>query len=195
MRHNSNGISARVLVMAVALTLIIGGIIGGSVAWLTATSQEVVNTFTVGDINIDLSESEDLDLKMVPGNSIKKDPKVTVKAGSEACYLFVKVTESNNLKDFITYSVKTGEGGWTKLDSVDNVYYRVVDAATDDASFDILTNNQVSVLNSVTKEQLEGVKDTNKPTLSFIAYAVQKDNIDTVADAWAKINTTSTPTT
>ena len=110
MRRNSNGISARVLVMAVALTLIIGGIIGGSVAWLTATSQEVVNTFTVGDINIDLSESEDLDLKMVPGNSIKKDPKVTVKAGSEACYLFVKVTESNNLKDFITYSVKTGEG-------------------------------------------------------------------------------------
>ena len=66
MRRNSNGISARVLVMAVALTLIIGGIIGGSVAWLTATSQEVVNTFTVGDISINLSETTGTSYKFVP---------------------------------------------------------------------------------------------------------------------------------
>ena len=58
MRRNSNGISARVLVMAVALTLIIGGIIGGSVAWLTAKTDPVVNTFTYGDIKIELTETK-----------------------------------------------------------------------------------------------------------------------------------------
>lgn len=188
MRRNSNGISARVLVMAVALTLIIGGIIGGSVAWLTAKTDELVNTFTVGNIDITLAETT-TDFKMVPGNTISKDPKVTVKAGSEACYLFVKVTESDNLKSFISYTVDTAEGKWTKLNGVDgNVYYRVVEAATADTSFDILTSNQVSVKDSVTKEQLQAVKNDNKPTLSFIAYAVQKDNIDNAADAWAKVN-------
>ncbi len=58
MRRNSNGISARVLVMAVALTLIIGGIIGGSVAWLTARSEPVVNTFTTSDITVKLEETK-----------------------------------------------------------------------------------------------------------------------------------------
>ena len=76
MRRNSNGISARVLVMAVALTLIIGGIIGGSVAWLTAKTDAVVNTFTVGDISINLSETTGTSYKFVPGNDITKDPKV-----------------------------------------------------------------------------------------------------------------------
>ena len=186
MRRNSNGISARVLVMAVALTLIIGGIIGGSVAWLTAKTEPLVNTFTVGDINIDLTETT-TDYKMVPGNTIAKNPKVTVKAGSEACYLFVKVTESDNLKDFITYSVIIGEGAWTKLDNVDNVYYRIVDAVTADVSFDILTNNNVSVKNTVTKTELQAVKTDNQPTLTFKAYAVQKDNIADAKAAWAVI--------
>ena len=185
MRRNSNGISTRVLVMAVALTLIIGGIIGGSMAWLTAVSPEVTNTFTVGNIEIDIEETS-REYKMVPGNSLDKDPKVTVKAGSEACWLFVKITESENLKDFIAYTVKSGTDGWMKLKDVDNVYYREVEAAATDLSFYILEGNKVSVKDTVTKDQLQAVKDANKPTLTFVAYAVQKDNVETVADAWAK---------
>ena len=99
MRRNSNGISARVLVMAVALTLIIGGIIGGSVAWLTATSNTVTNTFTVGNIDIELTEESGSTYKMVPGNTIQKNPKVTVKTGSEACWLFVKIEKQNKIDD------------------------------------------------------------------------------------------------
>ena len=186
MRRNSNGISARVLVMAVALTLIIGGIIGGSVAWLTAVSPEVTNTFTVGNIEIDLDETV-REYKMVPGNTLDKDPEVIVKAGSEACWLFVKITESPNLRDFIDYSVRTGEGEWKKLEDADNVYYREVEATTTDKSFYVLTGNQVSVKDNVTKDQLQTVKTENKPTLTFVAYAVQKDNVETVAEAWAKV--------
>ena len=81
--------------------------IGGTVAWLTAQTAPVVNTFTYGDIKIDLYEHEydatkhELtnvvtktgvnNYKIIPGVNLPKDPTVEVKAGSEACWLFVKV--------------------------------------------------------------------------------------------------------
>ena len=186
MRRNSNGISARVLVMAVALTLIIGGIIGGSVAWLTDKTEPVVNTFTVGDINITLTESENLNLKMVPGNSITKDPKVTVKADSEACWLFVKYEKSANYDTYL--NEPTIADGWTKLDGETNVYYREVNTFTaTDTPFDVLKDNKVKVKETATKENMKTAK-TNPPTLTFTAYAVQKDGVADAATAWEKVN-------
>ena len=91
----------KTLALVLALTLLVAGVVGGTLAWLTAQTAEVKNTFTVGDINIGLTETT-TDYKMVPGNTIAKDPTVTVKANSEACWLFVKVTESENLDTFIT---------------------------------------------------------------------------------------------
>ena len=183
------GVASKTLVLALAVMLIVGATIGGTVAWLTAQTPSVTNTFTVGDINIELTESENLNLKMVPGNTITKDPKVTVKAGSEACWLFVKVEESANLKDFITYTV---DSGWTPLTGVAGVYYREV-AATAADSFDVLTGNQVSVKTDVTKQMMNALKaeGATQPTLTFTAYAVQKDNIDTAALAWEKITNPS----
>ena len=180
------GVASKTLVLALAVMLIVGATIGGTVAWLTAQTPSVTNTFTVGDINIELTESENLNLKMVPGNTITKDPKVTVKAGSEACWLFVKVEESANLKDFITYTV---DSGWTPLTGVAGVYYREV-AATAADSFDVLTGNQVSVKTDVTKQMMNALKaeGATQPTLTFTAYAVQKENINSAADAWAKVN-------
>lgn len=193
MRRNSNGISARVLVMAVALTLIIGGIIGGSVAWLTATSQEVVNTFTVGDINIELTETTGSDYKIIPGVDITKDPKVTVKANSEACYLFVKVAEENwpTFKETDeTLKVKYGiADGWTRGDGTDiptNVYYRTVNAVNADTDFYVLKDNKVTVSENLTKAEVNNI--TNEPKLTFTAYAVQKDGVNDAATAWAKVN-------
>ena len=179
------GVASKTLVLALAVMLIVGATIGGTVAWLTAQTPSVTNTFTVGDINIELTESENLNLKMVPGNTITKDPKVTVKAGSEACWLFVKVEESANLKDFITYTV---DSGWTPLTGVAGVYYREV-AATAADSFDVLTGNQVSVKTDVTKQMMNALKaeGATQPTLTFTAYAVQKDNINSATEAWAKV--------
>ena len=191
MKRNSNGISARVLVMAVALTLIIGGIIGGSVAWLTATSDTVTNTFTVGNIDIELTEESGNTYKMVPGNTITKNPKVTVKTGSEACWLFVKIEKQNNLDDFITYSV---DNSWTALPDVDNVYYREVGATTSGVNeFCVLAGNTVTVKDTVTKDALNGLTETQYPMLSFTAYAVQKDNIADPSTAWSKLFPSTNP--
>lgn len=184
-------------VMVLALVLVFAVAVGGVVAWLTDKTGSVVNTFTVGDINITLTESPNLDLKMVPGNTITKDPKVTVVGGSEACYLFVKVDVANNTvngKDIYSFDVRTGDGNWTKLE--DGVYYRVVDAATAEAgaSYYVLSgdtthaNGLVSINEKLTKADIEAIKTANQPTLTFTAYAVQKDNVGSAADAWKIAN-------
>ena len=176
------------VISIVAVVLVLCCAIGGTLAWLTDTTGPVVNTFTVGDINIELKETT-TNYKMVPGNTISKDPKVTVKAGSEACWLFVKVEKSTNFDGFMTYAMADG---WTQGDGKDipdNVFYREVPATTADVSFDVLRNNQVQILNTVTKTQMENIKNNviTAPTLTFTAYAVQKDNVADAATAWSKL--------
>lgn len=174
----------KALFIMLSAVLIVCATVAGTLAWLTDTTAPVVNTFTVGDINITLTESENLDLKMVPGQSIKKDPKVTVKAGSEACWLFVKVDKSVNFDGFMTFEMADG---WIALSGHAGVYYRNVDATNADTGFDVLKDKKVMVLETVTKTMLEGAK-TNAPTLTFTAYAVQKDGIDDADTAWRKVN-------
>ena len=184
-----------------ALLLVLCFAIGGTLAWLKTETTPVVNTFTYGDINITLDESDNLDLKMVPGKSIRKDPVVTVMAKSEACWLFVKVEKSSNFDNFMTYDIDTK---WTELDAVNHpgVYYyneyELDSLLTKDKEFYVLKDNKVTVLSEVTKGDFAAFdKDQNGtlseiekealPTLTFTAYAVQKDGFNTAALAWAEI--------
>lgn len=173
----------KTLALVLALTLLVAGVVGGTLAWLTDQTDEVKNTFTVGDINIGLTETT-ADYKMVPGNTIAKDPTVTVKANSEACWLFVKVTESTDLKDFITYAIAEG---WTALPGVDGVYYREVPASAADQTFSVLADDAVTVKSDVTRTMLETAK-TDAPTLTFKAYAIQRDHFATADAAWAEVS-------
>ena len=195
MRKNESrkrrSVSSRTFVMLLALVLVIGVAAGGTIAWLVAKTDSVVNTFTYGDINITLTETkpEDKQAKIIPGVDIEKDPKVTVKAGSEACYLFVKVEEKNwptFVEDDGTRKVNYSiADGWTELEGVKGVYYREVLATEADVPFDILDGNMVTVSENLTKDDIRGI--TTQPTLTFTAYAVQKDGIDDAAAAWAKV--------
>ena len=129
--------STKILSVVLAGALAIGGVVGGSLAWLMDKTDAVKNTFTYGNVDIELKESEDLDLHIVPGKPITKDPTVTVKANSETSYVFVKV-EKANWNDKFTYEIAAG---WTKLEGVDNVYYREVTANEDDQAFAVLKDN------------------------------------------------------
>ena len=188
----------KLFVMSLAFPLVLCGIIGGTVAWLIADTDPVVNTFTYGDINIDLKETDtnkdgDGDpntnnYPMIPGNPIVKDPLVTFKANSENAWLFVKLEKSANFDDFMTYEIAEG---WIALDGVDGVYYREVEKADTDAEYYVIKDNTVNVKGEVTKQmlnELDANGATDYPTLTVTAYAVQRDaNITTAADAWAKI--------
>ena len=160
-------------------------------AYLTATTGPVVNTFTIGNVGLELKETKgDLvegkhQFKMVPGNTIEKDPTVTVTAGSEDCWLFVKLTESANFKDYLTYAVDTSEGAWTALDGHAGVYYREVKQADTVRSFSVLKGDQVTV-----KENVANFQETTQtpkfvqPTLTISAAAIQQANIADAATAY-----------
>lgn len=181
------------LLVAMAVVLLIGCVAGGTLAWLTSTTPEVTNTFTTSDITITLTETptrpntEEHNYKMIPGWTITKDPKVTVKAGSEKCFVFVKVTESTNFGNFMSYEITDA---WTQLIDKDGmnvpgVYFRIVDAsaADSDMEFPVLVDNKVQVSKDVTKEMMN---DLNKPgaslpTLTFQAAAIQYEKTNGTA--------------
>lgn len=192
-KRKKKGVSTKVFLSLLALVLVVGCAVGGTIAWLTATTDPVVNTFTYGKINIMLTETTGNAYKIIPGVNISKDPKVTVKADSEACWLFVKVAEEGTfVTDKVTYSIANG---WTALDATNHpgVYYRKVDAVTADTDFYVLAgdttypNGVVTVSENLTKKDIKGLTETH-PQLIFTAYAVQKDGIDTAADAWAQVS-------
>lgn len=185
---NRRSVGMKTFVAMLALVLVIGCAVGGTVAWLTAQTGPVVNTFTYGDIDIELTETkpENQQAKIIPGVDIEKDPKVTVKANSEACYLFVKVEQTGNFVDGkVSYSIADG---WTALEGENGVYYREVAATTADMDFYVLKNNKITVSDELTKGDIQNLSGANKtPKLTFTAYAVQKDGIADAATAWSKI--------
>ena len=91
--------STKIVTILLALALLVCCGIGGTVAWLMDSTEAVTNTFTIGDIYLTLVESPynadgtygeakegfDNSYPLIPGNSYKKDPKVTVLANSEDC--------------------------------------------------------------------------------------------------------------
>lgn len=180
------GIRSRTLVLALAVVLAVGCVVGGTIAWLTDESDPVVNTFTPSSIGVDLTETE-REYKMIPGWTIDKDPAAAVTEGSEACYLFVKAEESDNFGDYMEYTV---DSAWTKLE--DGVYYMIVDGEDGHGSagtaYPILKDDQVTVLDTVTEQMMEALTADTKPTLTFTAYAVQlyktNNTAFTPAEAW-----------
>lgn len=195
MRHVANrrrSVSSRAFIALLALVLVIGCVAGGTVAWLVATTDTVTNTFTYGNIDIALAETTGTSYKIIPGTNIAKDPKVTVAADSEACWLFVKVEETGTfVADKVTYAIANG---WTQGDGTEipsNVYYREVSAedAKTGVNYYVLAGNAtypngvITVSADLTKENIPAAN----PTLKITAYAVQKENITTAADAWAKV--------
>lgn len=183
-KRKKKGVSTKVFLSLLALVLVVGCAVGGTIAWLTATTEPVVNTFTYGKIKIELAETTGTEYKIIPGVNISKDPKVTVKADSEACWLFVKVVEGGTfVAKKVTYSVADG---WAELPGVAGVYYREVNAVTADTDFYVLKDNMVTVSEELTKAEVNGI--TTQPTLTFTAYAVQKDGINTAAEAWAQVS-------
>lgn len=164
--------------------LLVGASVLGTAAYLTDRTEKLTNTFTVGTIDISLAENTS-SFKMIPGNDIDKDPIITVESGSEASYLFVKVEESDNFANFMTWQIAAG---WTELTGQTGVYYRLTDATNTDLSFHVLANDSVHVLESVTKGELDALTSGTLPKLSFTAYAVQRDNIATPEAAWTIVN-------
>ena len=176
--------SGKALAVLVAVVLLIGCAVGGTVAWLVAKGGTITNTFTVGNIKVSLYETSGT-YHIVPGVDIAKNPRARVEADSEDCYLFVKVDE----KDWPRFTEQDGTtrkvdyklaNGWIKLEN--GVYYREVNKSEANQDFQILKDNQVTVSKNLTKGELNKV--STNPKLTFTVYAVQKEGVQNVSEAW-----------
>lgn len=198
-------ISVKVLVIALVVIMLATGIIGGTLAWLVDQTDSVVNTFTYGDINIDLEETPTPDdddnpdtneYEMIPGEDVVKDPKVTVKEDSKANWLFVKLEKSENFDDFMEYEMAAG---WIPLkdaqgEVIEGVYYREVPEVVDeDIVYEVIKDNKVHIKESVTKEMLNALnpegQEANFPTLTVTAYAVQRSGFEPEVNEGATVPT------
>ena len=172
--------------LLLALVLVFGAAVGGTIAYLMDATEAITNTFTVGNVDIDLDETTGTEYKMTPGATIDKDPFVTVKEGSEICWVFVKVEKSEGLDNYIEYAM---DDAWKEVPGETNVFYQ---ENCTPGNYPVLKGEekQITVKTTVTNEMMDTAND-NPPTLTFTAYAVQSANVTAVADAWAAAQTAS----
>lgn len=199
----------KLVVAVVALSLALVTVVGATLAFLIDKSDEVVNTFTVGNIEIDLNET-DVDgngntkengYKVVPGVTDTKDPTVTVKAKSENCYVYVKVI-NNLVIDGESVATYEADANWILVGTsnvngvVTNLYRynKVVEYSDADQPLP-------AVFESITYSEditLEKINALNGKQIVAQAYAHQAANVD-VADAdaeaidWAKVDAVTNP--
>ena len=106
----------KMMALCLCVALVAVAAVGATMAYFTDT-QDVKNTFTVGNVKITLNETTvNLDgtakegadrttegnaYKLFPGHTYTKDPMVTVKANSEESYvrMLVEVKNINELKE------------------------------------------------------------------------------------------------
>lgn len=97
---------SKALLLTLCAVLLVAASMLGTMAYLTST-DEVKNTFTVGQVKITLDEAKVDEngkpvegaarvkansYKLLPGHTYTKDPTVTVKKGSESSYVRMLVT-------------------------------------------------------------------------------------------------------
>lgn len=205
--------SNKALLVLLALVLVIGCTVGGTLAWLTAETGTATNTFTVGDIGtLTLKEKETAvgadgvtnNYTIVPGMNIAKDPKVsyTDKKNAVDVYVFVEVgaegwTQEGNaysvLGDdnsaLLSWSVDCNETtGWKPVSAeYDDVYYKVVAAGESLENVAVIAGNKITVSSAITEKNVSDIAEA-AGNITFTAYAIQQAGFDTVADAWEAVS-------
>lgn len=204
----------KALIVSICAVLLVVTTVFATMAFLT--SQDTVkNTFTVGEISLTLDEKDTdgsetntttsgrdkaNEYHLLPSKTYEKDPTVHVAAGSEDCYIYVKVTNgiagaeattgTYNGVVYSSISDQIGELGWTQLvvndAAVDRVYYKTVEKK--DTPQDLVVFNQFKIKDEITNAELATyVTEEENATkiIEVIAYAVQCAGFDDAADAWS----------
>lgn len=204
----------KALGLVMAAVLLVTATIFGTMAYLTST-DEVVNTFTVGSVAIKLDEAKantDGSLvqgadrvqansyKLLPGHTYAKDPMVTVLNNSEESYVRMTVTLSKSAE---LDAIFTGEANMLEIfngyDSANWLYKgNVEDAAANTRTYEFWYKETVSaadgdvaldaLFDSITvpgEITNEQLATINDMTITVNAYAIQADGFETAEAAWA----------
>lgn len=196
----------KIVALLLCAVLLVGASVAGTLAYLTSTTDEVKNTFTVGKVQLGdedgkgaLDEAKvDLygdpvdgaervtsnEYKLIPGHEYTKDPTLHVAQGSEPCYLFVKVV--NGISDIEastnTIAAQMTAKGWNQLtvdgNPVENVFYYkdIVDASAE--------KKDVVIFDKFILADNAEISTYEDATITITGYAVQADGFATAEAAW-----------
>ena len=202
--------SIALVMMAV---LLVAASVMGTLAYLTS-HDEVVNTFTVGTVNIKLDEAKantDGSLvegaarvktnhyKLLPGHTYNKDPMVTVLAGSEPSYIKMTVTFSK-ANELDAIFAPTGANLTSIFNGYDAANWiakgNTKDAAANTRTYEFWYKEtvgaptaDVALFDSITVPGTitnEQLATIEGMTITVNAYAIQADGSTDAADAWSK---------
>lgn len=199
----------KVMTLVLAFVLVVGASVAGTLAWLTAQTATVTNTFTSaelfsenGSFTLWEHKAEDNDgdgvytldsstevtsnsYNILPGVDIPKNPTVDVEGLEEHAYLYIKVTST--LPTGLSYSIDSNN--WTALTEYNGVYVYTGENAEDEivkATNAAPETFEATILTGnqiVVAGDYSGTSDDIK--LSFDAYMVQATgNGDSAAAAW-----------
>ena len=191
-------ISNKLKIASVMLAVIAVFAVSPTLAWLSATTDPVVNYFSGGAIALTLDEAPvDTDGKAIDGDRVQenhykymagaeldKDPTVTVLANSEDCYVYVCV--DNELPGDL-FSIDINTTAWTLVSTSGNMtIYRYATAVESSTSDQALTPvfTKVTVSENLTSDD---ITELGTKTLTVTAFAIQTASLTTdEADALAQ---------
>ena len=188
----------KALMLVLCAVLLVTASVLGTMAYLTSTDQ-VVNTFTVGKVAITLDEAKvDPDgtpvagaarvkenaYHLLPGHTYTKDPTVHVQANSEDSFIFVKVENGiANYEAGTTIAAQIAENGWTALNGVENVYYKTYTKSAEITDLPVFGNFTIAD-HADAADSWNNFSAETKVTVT--AYAVQQDGFASAAAAWGE---------
>lgn len=111
-----------ILVAAIAVMLVAALVVGGTLAYFTDKTEAKQNTFTVGNVGIDLTETAwdaNANHTLVPGKFYDKNPTITVDAGSQDAYVFLKL----DLNKYVSLINLMGVDAYKNVDALKGQTY------------------------------------------------------------------------
>lgn len=176
----------KVLTVIASLALVAAISIGGTLAYLSAQTNEVTNTFTFGNMSLTLTETYTQNSKIYPGAVIDKTPVVSVGAESEPCYVYAKINNG-----FGSYAALNISSDWSLVAGSNNIYRytSVVDNSASNTALPLTALFTTVTIDgaSVTSANIETVAQS---TIVIDAFAYQANGTaDTAAAAQALADT------
>ena len=183
----------KTLTIALSMVLVAAIAVTGTLAFLTDESDVLVNKFTFGNTVVEIAEPTwdaalaengvDGAMKVVPGETVDKDPTVTVK-GSEEVYVYAYV--NNALAEYV--ELGTINENWVAVDALAGLYrYNTTVTPAEDVGTELEPLfNTVTISDEITQEMLEENNPFQSGTITVQAYVHQAAEAgQTVADAAA----------
>lgn len=199
----------KILWITVCAVVLLAAVTATTLAYLTDRNK-VVNTFTVGDVQIALDEAEVVDgeltgnrtaqgnnYHLIPGKSFVKDPTMTVLAGSEPAYvrMLLSVNCGAALDDiFAAHELALAEvfvgyhADWvlTSVDrSEDNIVYEfryahIVTTGDADEPLPALFT-ELAVPAEITGDEMRTISDLE---ITVVGEAIQAETFTDADEAW-----------